>query len=99
MTSIFPGGTSTNRRMSRLELSDPVRMRVERRAARVMDVRAYASDRRVGRDCGNIRGMQSWVVTTDGEGTSGGRTEGGAGKKTTRPRGRGRGNGTPPGEG
>ena len=40
MTSILSGAVSTNRRMSRFELSDTVSTRVARRAASAIDVRA-----------------------------------------------------------
>ena len=40
MTSIFSAGASTNRMMSRFELSDTVSTRVARRAASAIDVRA-----------------------------------------------------------
>ena len=52
--------------MSRLDASDTVRMRSACRVARphrTFAHRQYAS--RLGRYCGNIRWMQSWIVTTD----------------------------------
>ena len=74
MTSIFSGSVSTKRRMSRFELSDTVITRVARRAACVIDHLAYDSATRLGRYCGNIRWITSWMVTTDRQRTSGGST-------------------------
>jgi hypothetical protein len=74
MTSIFSGSVSTNRRMSRFELSDTVITRVARCAAWVIDHFAYRSATRFGRYCGNIRWMTSWIVTTERQRTSGGST-------------------------
>ncbi|OLB62985.1 MAG: hypothetical protein AUI11_03290 [Acidobacteria bacterium 13_2_20CM_2_66_4] len=74
MTSILSGSMSTKRRMSRFELSETVSTRVARLAASRIDVRAYASATRFGRYCGNIRWMQSWIVTTERQCTSGGST-------------------------
>ena len=74
MTLIFSGGTSKKRRMSRLDVSETVRIRFETRAAVQSEARAYVSASRFGRYSGNIRWMQSWIVTTDFRRLSGGST-------------------------
>ena len=67
MTSILSAGTSKKRRMSRFELSDTVRTRVgaPRRQSHIDVARVGVAPARFGRYCGNIRWMQSWIVTTD----------------------------------
>ena len=74
MTSIFDSGTRKYRRMSRFDVSDTVRTRVARWVATQSEVRAYTYPRRLGRYCGKRRWMQSWIVTTDRHGVSGGST-------------------------
>ncbi len=60
--------------MSAFEVSDTVKIRSARLVAAQSVARAYAYAKRFGRYCGNIRWMQSWMVTTARHGTSGGST-------------------------
>jgi hypothetical protein len=60
--------------MSRFEASDTVITRAALCVAAHIWPRAYAYPRRLGKYCGNRRWMQSWMVTTDRHGASGGST-------------------------
>ena len=60
--------------MSRFDASDTVSTRAARCVAVHSAARAYAYPSRFGRYWGNRRWMQSWIVTTDRHGVSGGST-------------------------
>ena len=60
--------------MSRFDASETVSTRLDRCVATHIDDRAYAYASRFDRYCGKRRWMQSWMVTTERHGTSGGST-------------------------
>ena len=60
--------------MSRFDASDTVRMRLAWCVAVHSDAARVGVAERFGRYCGNRRWMQSWIVTTDLHGVSGGST-------------------------